>query len=82
MRWRRNRAEDLERELQGHLELETEEQHEAGLSADSDVMVDQVRSIDNRRFRRVLGQAPSHRLAEIEGRVALLLDLAVDIRLD
>src|SRR5207248_8728911 len=28
----RNRAEDLERELQGHLELEAEEQHEAGLS--------------------------------------------------
>jgi predicted permease len=33
MRWRRrNRAEDLERELRGHLELEAEEQHEAGLS--------------------------------------------------
>ena len=35
MRWRRrNRAEDLERELRGHLELEAEEQHEAGLSPD------------------------------------------------
>jgi predicted permease len=34
MRWRRrSRAEDLERELQGHLELEAEEQHEAGLSS-------------------------------------------------
>ena len=34
MRWRRrNRAEDLERELRGHLELEAEEQHEAGLSS-------------------------------------------------
>src|ERR671938_1433990 len=34
MRWRRwNRAEDLERELRGHLELEAEEQHDAGLSA-------------------------------------------------
>jgi MacB-like periplasmic core domain len=35
MRWRRrNRAEDLERELRGHLELEAEERHEAGLSPD------------------------------------------------
>ena len=35
MRWRRrNRAEDLERELRDHLEQETEEQHEAGRSAD------------------------------------------------
>lgn len=35
MRWRRrNRAEDLERELQGHLELEAEERLEAGLSPD------------------------------------------------
>src|SRR6516225_209756 len=35
MRWRRlNLGEDLERELRGHLELEAEEQHEAGLSPD------------------------------------------------
>ena len=32
--WRRNRAEDLERELRDHLELEAEEQHQAGLSPD------------------------------------------------
>jgi predicted permease len=35
MRWRRrNRADDLEREIQAHLELEAEERHEAGLSPD------------------------------------------------
>jgi len=34
MCWRRSRVEDLERELRGHLELEAEEQHEAGLSPD------------------------------------------------
>src|SRR6476646_4445536 len=34
MRWRRNRAEDLERELRDHLELEAQEQREAGLSPD------------------------------------------------
>ena len=34
MRWRRrNRAEDLERELRAHLELEAEEQQETGLPA-------------------------------------------------
>jgi predicted permease len=32
MRWRRNRGDDLDRELQGHFELEAEERHEAGLS--------------------------------------------------
>lgn len=35
MHWRRrNRAQDLERELRGHLELEAEEQHASGLSPD------------------------------------------------
>jgi predicted permease len=35
MRWRRrNRSEDLDRELRGHLELEAEEQGEAGLSSE------------------------------------------------
>lgn len=48
---------------------------EAGLSADSDVMVDQLRAIDNRRFRRELGAAPARCLKEIERNVAILLDL-------
>jgi mRNA interferase MazF len=48
---------------------------EAGLSADSDVMVDQIRAIDNRRFRRALGAAPARSLAEINRNIAILLDL-------
>ena len=46
-----------------------------GLSADSEVLVDQIRAIDNRRFRRALGAAPARCLAEIERSVAILLDL-------
>ena len=48
---------------------------EAGLNADSDIMVDQIRAIDNRRFRRALGGAPARCLAEIEMGIAILLDL-------
>ena len=48
---------------------------EAGLSADSDVMVDQLRAIDNRRLRRALGAAPARCLEEIARNVAILLDL-------
>lgn len=48
---------------------------EAGLDVDSDVMIDQMRAIDNRRFRRALGAAPARSLAEIGRNVAILLDL-------
>ena len=40
---------------------------EAGLAEQSDIMVDQIRAIDNRRFLRELGELPSEsrvRLAE------------------
>lgn len=48
---------------------------EAGLSADSDVMVDQIRAIDNRRLRRPLGAVSSRQLAEVERNLAIILDL-------
>jgi mRNA interferase MazF len=48
---------------------------EAGLSAASEVIVDQIRAIDNRRLRRALGAAPSRCLKEVEQRIAILLDL-------
>ena len=47
---------------------------EAGLSADSDVMVDQMRAVDNRRLRRALGAASARCLEEIERSIAILLD--------
>jgi mRNA interferase MazF len=49
----------------------------AGLSADSEVLIDQIRAIDNRRFRSALGAAPAHCLKEVERSVAILLDLSV-----
>lgn len=48
---------------------------EAGLSADSDVMVDQIRAIDNRRLRRPLGAVSPRQLAEVERSLAIVLDL-------
>ena len=48
---------------------------EAGLSADSEVLLDQIRAIDNRRFRRELGAAPARCLREIERGIAIVLDL-------
>jgi mRNA interferase MazF len=47
----------------------------AGLSADSEVLIDQLRAIDNRRFRSALGAAPARCLKEIERSVLILLDL-------
>ena len=48
---------------------------EAGLSADSEILVDQIRAIDNRRFRRALGAAPARCVAAMERSIAILLDL-------
>ena len=48
---------------------------EAGLSQDSDIMIDQIRAIDNRRLRRELGRLTSSRLREVEERILTVLDL-------
>jgi mRNA interferase MazF len=47
----------------------------AGNAADCEVMVDQSRSIDNRRFRRPLGQLPRSLLNEVKLKLKLLADL-------
>jgi len=49
---------------------------EAGLSRDSDVMVDQIRAIDNRRLKRELGRLAPRRLAEIEEKLRIVLELS------
>ena len=49
---------------------------EGGLKADSEILIDQIRAIDNRRFRRELGAAPARCLKEIERNVSVLLDLS------
>ena len=48
----------------------------AGNAADCEVMVDQSRSIDNRRFRKPLGILPKAILREVKEKLRLLGDLA------
>ena len=47
----------------------------AGNAADCEVMIDQSRSIDNRRFRRALGRLPRPVLNEVKLKLKLLADL-------
>lgn len=47
----------------------------AGNAADCEVMIDQSRSIDNRRFRKRLGQLPRAVLNEVKLKLKLLADL-------
>ena len=47
----------------------------AGNAADCEVMIDQSRSIDNRRFRKPLGQLPRPVLNEVKLKIKLLADL-------
>ena len=47
----------------------------AGNAADCEVMIDQSRSIDNRRFRKALGRLPRPLLGEVKHKLKLLADL-------
>jgi len=47
----------------------------AGNAADCEVMIDQSRSIDNRRFRKALGRLPRLVLNEVKLKLRLLGDL-------
>jgi len=46
----------------------------AGLRQASDVLVDQVKSIDNRRLRQKLRALPDPYLSELRGKLLLILD--------
>ncbi len=46
----------------------------SGLKRPSDVLVDQIKSIDNRRLRRKLGAIPDPYLSELRAKVLLILD--------
>ena len=46
----------------------------SGLKRPSDKLVDQVKSIDNRRLRRRLGAIPDPYLSELRAKVLLILD--------
>jgi mRNA interferase MazF len=47
----------------------------AGNSEDCEVMVDQSRSIDNRRLKKSLGRMPDRVLAEVKRKLRLLAEL-------
>jgi mRNA interferase MazF len=46
----------------------------SGLSRASDILVDQMKSIDNRRLRRKLGVLPDPYLSELRTKLLLILD--------
>lgn len=46
-----------------------------GISEDSDIMVDQIRTIDNSRFIKKLGQIPSEKHKLVETYLKAVLDL-------
>lgn len=48
----------------------------AGLSQDSDIMIDQIRAIDNRRLRQKIGQLPPTFYAQLDENLKIVLDLS------
>jgi mRNA interferase MazF len=46
----------------------------SGLKRASDVLIDQVKSIDNRRLQRTLGALPDPYLSELRAKLLLILD--------
>lgn len=49
---------------------------EAGLSTDSDILVDQIRAIDNHRFVKKTGQLPAPAQTKLDENLKIILDLA------
>lgn len=48
---------------------------EAGLKEDSDILIDQIRAIDNRRFLQKLGTLPAPAQEKLEENLKIILDL-------
>jgi len=46
----------------------------SGLTATSDILVDQIKAIDNQRFRKELGALPDPYLAELRKKLLQILD--------
>ena len=47
----------------------------SGLSEDSDILVDQIRAIDNRRLRTFAGKLPPKKMVELLTSLKLILDM-------
>ncbi|MCX5787604.1 MAG: type II toxin-antitoxin system PemK/MazF family toxin [Elusimicrobia bacterium] len=50
---------------------------EGGLASDSDVLIDQVRAIDNRRLMQPVGAVPRGSMDAVSGNLALILGLGL-----
>lgn len=48
---------------------------EGGLKLPSDILIDQLRSIDNRRLKKQIGKLSPSRLKEVEEKIKMVLDL-------
>lgn len=48
---------------------------EGSLSCDSDILIDQIRAIDNSRFKKELGKISFLRLKEVEEKIKNIFDL-------
>ncbi|MBK9109729.1 MAG: type II toxin-antitoxin system PemK/MazF family toxin [Saprospiraceae bacterium] len=48
---------------------------QAGLKKDSDILVDQIRAIDNRRFLNKMGKLPPEKIELLKRNILLVLDI-------
>jgi mRNA interferase MazF len=56
--------------LRVHLKKE-----DANLKSDSDIMIDQIRAIDNRRLTSKIGELPKNLQAKVKENIKIVLDL-------
>jgi len=49
---------------------------EGGINRDSDIMIDQIRAIDNKRLIKRLGKLPENLIDNIKDNLAIVLDLS------
>ncbi len=47
----------------------------SGLPEDSDILVDQIRAIDNRRLRHLVGKLPAKKMVELLTNLTSILDM-------
>ena len=50
-------------------------ENEAGLKKDTDILIDQIRAIDNRRFLHKTGSIPKEKAEMVKRNMAIVLDL-------
>ena len=48
---------------------------QAGLKEDYDIMIDQIRAIDNRRLIKKIGEIPYHLMDKIKENIRIILDI-------